>query len=306
VDAALHWAAPQIVFHLAAQPLVLRSFEEPTETFDTNVMGTVHVLEAIRRTPSVSAAVIVTTDKVYESAPGARPHTEADRLGGHDPYSASKACAELVVECWRRSFPGVAVATARAGNVIGGGDWSQDRIVPDMVRAVAAGVAPRLRNPDAVRPWQHVLEPLAGYLWLGRQLLDGDASAAAGWNFGPDPSTLRTVRALADELMHRLAVHGVLPVAAPAAGGATGAGHPERAHLALDSSKADAELGWRPILSFAEAVDLTAAFYAEGLRNPALAAGEAMVRQIGAYQDLAAERSASWAAVPVRVATDVG
>ncbi len=184
---------PDVVFHLAAQPLVRRSYREPAETFEANALGTVSVLEACRATP-VKAVVSVTTDKVYENREWCWGYREADPLGGFDPYSCSKACAELIAACYRGSFFNPAeygrshrtlVATARAGNVIGGGDWAEDRLVPDLARAAAAGRPLALRNPASVRPWQHVLEPLAGYLLLGQRLLEGDARCAEAWNFGP-------------------------------------------------------------------------------------------------------------------------
>jgi CDP-glucose 4,6-dehydratase len=193
---------PDIVFHLAAQPLVRRSYRLPVETFETNVLGLVHLLEAARATTSVRALVNATTDKVYQEQGLAAGYREDHPLGGHDPYSTSKACAELVSECYRKSFFGEAgprSATARAGNVIGGGDWSEDRLVPDLVRAVSSGDVLRVRNPDAIRPWQHVLEPLSGYLLLGRELLAGHAVEGA-WNFGPAADATLPVHALVSQM----------------------------------------------------------------------------------------------------------
>ncbi len=189
-------AAPEIVLHLAAQPLVRRSYRQPLETFGSNVMGTAHVLDALRDLPGVKAAVIVTTDKVYRNVETIFPYREDDPLGGHDPYSASKAAAEIVTASYRDAFlsaQGVAVATARAGNVIGGGDWSEDRLIPDAVRAWGEGRALEIRRPDAVRPWQHVLEPLAGYLCLAERLV-AEPSLAGAYNFGPRTDEAATVR----------------------------------------------------------------------------------------------------------------
>ena len=202
IHRALHQIQPEIIFHLAAQPLVRRSYHEPLTTFDTNVLGLAHLLEAIRATPSVQALVNATTDKVYLEQPSDGGYREDHPLGGHDPYSTSKACAELVTECYRKSFfteSGPRVATARAGNVIGGGDWSEDRLVPDLVRAASAGDTLRIRNPHAIRPWQHVLEPLSGYLRLGQCLLAGD-DVEGPWNFGPLADATLPVQALVSQM----------------------------------------------------------------------------------------------------------
>lgn len=254
-------ASPEVVFHLAAQPLVREGYRDPLGTLASNVMGTAHVLEAARACASVRAIVVITTDKVYENREWEFPYRETDPLGGRDPYSASKAAAEIVAACYRQSFFNGAnnhparVATARSGNVIGGGDWAADRLIPDCLRAFAAGESVRLRFPDAVRPWQHVLEPLAGYLRLAELLSgrDGDRFARA-WNFGPDASG----EATAGEL-------------AAAAGRAWGAGahvahapadhHPhEAALLRLDSTSARTVLGWRPRWSLTQAVERTVAW----------------------------------------------
>jgi len=198
--------APDFIFHLAAQPLVLESYLAPRETFDTNVMGSINVMEAVRQAGRAVTLVMVTTDKVYRNCEWPFGYREVDSLGGHDPYSASKAAMEVAVSSWRDSFfpphklaeHGVRMASARAGNVIGGGDWSDNRIVPDLARALAAGQPPGLRNPGALRPWQHVLEPLAGYLWLGACLAaPGGEKHADAWNFGPAPTDVRTVGELA-------------------------------------------------------------------------------------------------------------
>src|SRR3546814_381986 len=197
VNRAIQAAAPEIVFHLAAQPLVRRAYRDPLGTWSTNVMGTANVLESCRRQPSVRAIVVVTTDKCYENQEWDWGYRENDRLGGHDPYSASKAATELVVASYRKVFFDMSgaplLASARAGNVIGGGDWSEDRLIPDLVRAVSSGQPLEIRSPHATRPWQHVLESLSGYLSLGQHLLAGDKTFAQAWNFGPDTEGNQTV-----------------------------------------------------------------------------------------------------------------
>ncbi len=241
---AMKRAKPDILIHMAAQPLVRESYDDPVGTYATNVMGTVHVLEAARSCPSLRAIVSVTTDKCYENREWAWGYREDEPMGGHDPYSNSKGCAELVSLAYRRSFfaldaDGPALATARAGNVIGGGDWSRDRLVPDILQAFAAGKMVPIRNPLATRPWQHVLEPLAGYLMLAEALVRDGAPIAEGWNFGPRDEDVQSVSRVA-ELM------------AKEWGGALGwmaaeGYHPHEAHaLKLDISKARTVLGWEP------------------------------------------------------------
>lgn len=256
---ALHKARPGIVIHLAAQPLVRRSYREPIETFATNVMGTVHVLEAVRRTPSVRAVVIVTSDKCYENREWLWGYREDEPMGGRDPYSASKGCAELVTSAYRWSFFGAtgqspAVATVRAGNVIGGGDWGEDRLVADAARAIQRGRPLLVRNPKSVRPWQHVLEPLAGYLALAERLYTEGDKWAGAWNFGPRDEDAVTVADLATMIM-RLWGEGeweeVSEQEAPREG----------RYLKLDCSKARQILGWRPRLTLEEAVRMTIAWY---------------------------------------------
>jgi CDP-glucose 4,6-dehydratase len=246
---------PEIVLHLAAQPLVRASYRLPLETFAINVMGTAHVLEALRGVNSVRVAVMITTDKVYREQPGHGLHAEDDPLGGHDPYSASKAACEIVISSYRDAFLSdqcVAVASARAGNVIGGGDWSEDRVIPDAVRAWQSGAAIELRRPGAVRPWQHVLEPLLGYLTLARRLWQ-EAPLAGAYNFGP---------AAADAIP----VRDLVAMARDAYGGGDmrcndDEGPYESGWLALDSGKAAAALGIRPRWSLAKAVERTMAWY---------------------------------------------
>jgi CDP-glucose 4,6-dehydratase len=260
--------APELVLHLAAQPLVGLSYQDPVGTYRTNVMGTIHLLEACRAVGSVRAVVVVTSDKCYENREWIWPYREVDPMGGHDPYSSSKGCAELVVASWRRSFfgaeQGPLLASARAGNVIGGGDWGAERLIPDCVRAMEAGTAVSLRNPSAIRPWQHVLDALAGYLALCDRLLADDNTACGAWNFGPSADDMRSVSEV------------VAAFAKAFDGGfdwrADPGPHPHEAGLlALDSSKARRHLGWRPRLEFAEAIDWTTGWYVrQGAGEPAL------------------------------------
>jgi len=242
VRGAIRSAAPEVVIHMAAQPLVRASYEIPLETYATNVMGTAHVLDALRGLDSVRAVVSVTTDKVYENFERPGGYREDAALGGYDPYSSSKAAAELVTAAYRRSFlegQGVAVATARAGNVIGGGDWAVDRLVPDTLAAFAEGRPVEIRSPFAVRPWQHVLEPLSGYLLLAERLHNGNGEFSEGWNFGPDADDAMPVRDIVEKLA---ALWGD-----GASWASTDGDNPhEAALLGLDASKAASRLGWRP------------------------------------------------------------
>ena len=272
-------AQPEIVFHLAAEALVRRSYDDPAATFSTNVMGTVNLFQALRQASQLRAVVVVTTDKVYANDEAGRPFDEADRLGGKDPYSASKACAELVVDSFRSSFfaaGGPAIATARAGNVVGGGDWAKDRLIPDFVRAMAKGEPLRLRSPMAIRPWQHVVEPLAGYLALAEALATRPASVPAALNFGPNPAQFASVAKVAEALGRAFE----LPLPwLPAAG----INPPEAQHLRLSSKLAAETLGWRPLLSFEETLAWTANWYRahrDGADMRALTAA-----QIAAYED---------------------
>ena len=265
---ALRSARPEIVLHLAAQSLVRRSYADPVGTFDTNVIGTATLLDALREVPSVRAVVVVTSDKCYENSGLERGYHEGDPMGGHDPYSASKGCQELVTSAFRRSYftaAGVAVASARAGNVIGGGDWSEDRIVSDLMRAATASQSAAIRNPDAVRPWQHVLEPLRGYLMLARALHAQGNEFAEGWNFGPYLTDAVTVRELVAQMTtawSQIAADIAPPSDAP-----------HEAHLLrLDNAKAIAKLGWFPVLSLRETVEMTVAWYRAVHDTPASAA----------------------------------
>lgn len=297
VSAVVDRAAPDIVFHLAAQAIVRAGYADPVGTFATNVSGTVHLLEALRVRQRPAAVVIVTSDKCYR--PSERPHREDDPLGGEDPYSASKAACEIVVEAYRASFfpsaaldrHGVAVATARAGNVIGGGDWAADRIVPDVVRALIARSPVGVRNPDHVRPWQHVLEPLSGYLTLGAGLLGALPGVAAAevceaWNFAPRDDADRTVREIVEGLLARWGSGSWTRDAA--------SGVAEVPYLRLDASKAAKRLGWSARWDTPETIARTVDWYkayAEGRRGEELR-GQ-MREQIDAYAARSARRSES-------------
>lgn len=256
--AAMTSAAPDIIVHMAAQALVRQSYVDPAGTYGTNVMGTVHVLEAARHMSSVQAIVVVTTDKCYENKEWLWGYREIDRLGGRDPYSNSKACAELVSDAYRRSYFGdtaTGLGTARAGNVIGGGDWSRDRLVPDIVQGcLGADGKVRLRNPDAVRPWQHVLEPLSGYLVLAERLATGVKGSAEGWNFGPDPRDARTVQEVAEAIIGGLGAGKLVVDRDP------NAPH-EAGLLQLDCNKAKSRLGWLPAFDFDKTITFTAGWY---------------------------------------------
>jgi CDP-glucose 4,6-dehydratase len=259
---------PEVVFHLAAQPLVRASYSDPLGTYATNVMGTAHVLDAARAVNSLRAVIVVTSDKCYENREWFWPYRESDRLGGFDPYSNSKACAELLVSAYRNSFfnpgdyarHGVAIASARAGNVVGGGDWAEDRLVPDAIRAFQQGRPVQIRTPGAIRPWQHVLEPLQGYLDVAELLLDKGMAGAEAWNFGPNPGDAKPVEWVVSELA-RLWGLGAGWEQEPGS-------HPHEAQtLKLDISKAAAQLGWQPRLQLAEALAITEAWYSERWRR---------------------------------------
>lgn len=262
---ALAQAEPDIVFHLAAQPLVRLSYAQPKLTFDTNVGGSVNVLEGVRHCSSVRALVYITSDKCYRNREWVWGYRENDELGGRDPYSASKGCAELVFSSYLESFfaqrPGFAAASARGGNVIGGGDWALDRIVPDCIRALEKQEPVEVRNPQATRPWQHVLEPLSGYLLLAQRLFDAGNQYSGAWNFGPDKESNRTVRELVEKAL------GVWGSGKPVMGTSAGT-QPHEAHfLHLNCDKARQELGWRPAWQFDQAVEHAIAWYSEWLED---------------------------------------
>ncbi|MEJ7893319.1 MAG: CDP-glucose 4,6-dehydratase [Solirubrobacteraceae bacterium] len=259
VIAAVASSRPEVVVHMAAQPMVRRSFAEPRLTYETNVMGTVNVLDAVRiaGAETVRAVVNVTSDKCYDNREQGRPFVEDDCMGGHDPYSSSKGCAELVADAYRRSFfsapDGPRVASARAGNVIGGGDWGAERLVPDVMRAAAAGAPIPIRNPEAVRPWQHVLNPLSGYLLIAQELFAG-APVDQGWNFGPAQGDVQPVRWIADRLT-ALWPEELRSELDPGP-------HPHEAHfLSLDSTQAHERLGWRPRWDLARTLESIVAWH---------------------------------------------
>ena len=268
---------PEVVFHLAAQPLVRRSYREPLMTWETNVMGTAHVLDAVRHTPSVRAVVVVTSDKCYLNRELPRPYREDDPLGGHDPYSASKAAAEIVAASYRDSFfrdsGTVLIATARGGNVIGGGDWSEDRLVPDLVRAVSNGEPLVIRSPEATRPWQHVLDCLSGYLVLGQRLLAGQAEFAEAWNFGPAEEGTRTVEQVLS------ALKGVWPEVHLQQSGDSGP-H-EAGLLQLDIKKAQTRLAWHPVWGFEDAIAATARWYQRWVKSGTVCSAEELAVYVG-------------------------
>jgi CDP-glucose 4,6-dehydratase len=259
-NAALNGFDAELVIHMAAQALVRPSYDDPVDTFHTNVTGTAVVLDAARKMPSLRGVVVVTSDKCYENNEWVWGYRETDALGGVDPYSASKACAELVASSFRRSYfsgeNGPLLASVRAGNVFGGGDWSQDRLIPDLVRAVEEGKTAHLRNPASIRPWQHVLEPLSGYLTLSARLLAGDRSAATAWNFGPDASGVVDVKTMAVMFRDAWPDSGL-----SLSFGEVPQGPHEAGILKLDSSNAKLQLQWHPKLDVKKAVELTVAWY---------------------------------------------
>lgn len=286
LEASLTDFEPEVVFHLAAQPLLRHSYADPLGTYGTNVMGTANLLEAVRKSPSVRAVVCITTDKCYHNREWAWPYRETDPLGGHDPYSSSKAAAEIVIAAFRDSyFPvnrltdhRVGIATARAGNVIGGGDWSEDRLIPDLIRGFESGEPVRIRRPKAIRPWQHVLEPLQGYMTLAGHLLAGRNEAASPFNFGPGDDDAWPVERIANKMVD---IWG-----SEASWVRDNAPSVHEAHyLKLDSSKARAELGWRPRLNLEIALDWTAHWYRQRKAGADMAAETRA--QIEQYEQLA-------------------
>ena len=253
---------PDIVFHLAAQPLVRLSYDIPVETYEVNLIGTLNVLEQIRRCDQTKAGVMITTDKCYENKEQIWGYKETDPMGGFDPYSSSKGACEIAISSWRNSFfnpahygqHGKSIASARAGNVIGGGDWAQDRILPDCIRALENNISIEIRSPMAIRPWQHVLEPVSGYLLLGKKMLESDGSYGEGWNFGPAAESVLTVRDVADKVIR-----------AYGTGSMREAQNNNQLHeaqlLSLDISKARFKLGWTPTLNIDETIQMTVDWY---------------------------------------------
>jgi CDP-glucose 4,6-dehydratase len=286
-------AQPDFVFHLAAQPILRLSYDNPVETFTTNLNGTIHVLEALRNLKKPCAVVMVTSDKCYENREWVYGYREEDSLGGHDPYSSSKAAAEIAISAWRRSFFGkhaVRVASARAGNVVGGGDWAKDRIVPDCIRHLQRNEAIPVRSPKATRPWQHVLEPLSGYLWLAARLSragEGDTQFASGFNFGPGHESNRTVEELVTEVLKHWP------------GKWENRSDPRAVHeanlLQLATDKASALLGWRPVWDFPRTIKETVQWYRETAKD-SLVARNLTSQQIAQYHTAAAAAGLPWAA----------
>lgn len=277
---------PDVVFHLAAQPLVRRSYREPIDTWATNVMGTANLLDCCRQTPSVQGVLVVTSDKCYENHEWVWGYRENDRLGGHDPYSASKAATELLIASFRASFfhgtSAPLLASARAGNVMGGGDWSEDRLIPDVVRAVTHGTEVEIRSPAATRPWQHVLESLSGYLLLGHRLLMRQHDIAAPWNFGPAEEGNRSVQAVMEGLAARW----------PAVRwrSADNASVHEARLLYLDSAKARADLQWQPVWGFDDALSVTVDWYRAYLGQGAIVSAQ----QLDQYVQAARAAGHAW------------
>jgi CDP-glucose 4,6-dehydratase len=283
----IHAINPEMIFHLAAQPFVRRSYKEPLETWSTNVMGTANVLNSARDLNQLDAVVVVTTDKCYENKEWVWGYREIDPLGGHDPYSASKGGSELVTASFRNSFfnlpTGALIASARAGNVIGGGDWSEDRLIPDLIRSIDSNNPLHIRSPNATRPWQHVLECLSGYLALGQQLLQGNKAYAEAWNFGPERDGNRQVK----EILQTIKKH------IPGFQWSQLEDHQlhEAQLLHLDSGKAREYLSWKPVWSFEEGMETTATWYKAWLDGKEVISET----QLKAYCNLARERGLKWA-----------
>lgn len=282
---------PDVVFHMAAQPLVRESYADPTKTFETNIMGTVNVLEACRKVQAVKAIVNITSDKCYQNNETGQAYKEGDPMGGHDPYSASKGAAELVANSYRSSFFSgdgygkshtTLLADVRAGNVIGGGDWAKDRLIPDLVKAAEKGETVTIRNPHAIRPWQHVLEPLSGYLQIGWKLLEGKEEFAENWNFGPSDASVLSVAEVVDHSMKHWEniKHKVQE-------------DPNRLHeahlLSLDSSKAQEDLGWKPVWNSHEAIEKTVTWYKEYYAAYSLRTEEDLNSYVESAKDLSVE-----------------
>jgi CDP-glucose 4,6-dehydratase len=288
---------PDFVFHLAAQSLVRYSYEHPVETYETNVMGTIHLFEAIRATPSVRVCVNVTSDKCYENREWEYSYRENDPMGGYDPYSSSKGCAELITAAYRRSFfnignsPPVRLASVRAGNVIGGGDWARDRLIPDCVRSLAAKSPVIVRNPEAVRPWQYVLEPLSGYLWLGACLWNTPSTFEGSWNFGPHTAGNVSVRQIVNQVVAMWGEGEWKHVCQEQSQ------EPHEARtLTLDITKSSSVLGWEPITSVSQAMTETIGWYLEQHRQRTLDVKAATLDRINRFVQAAISKNAVWTA----------
>ena len=270
-------AKPSVIFHMAAQPLVRQSYKDPIETFTTNLIGTINVFEAARKIETVETIVNITTDKCYENQEWDRPYQETDRLGGYDPYSSSKACSEIATSAYRNSFlseAGIKLASARAGNVIGGGDWAVDRLIPDFFRSIDSNETLRIRSPKAVRPWQHVLDPLSGYIMLAEKLVINSSNYAEAWNFGPEQSGAKTVLWVLDRLSEKFTnsrweIENTKQ-------------HHEASLLKLDISKAKSKLGWKPRWSLETAIDNTVEWYQAFKENKNME--DFTIKQIKLYQ----------------------
>ncbi len=276
---------PDIVFHLAAQPLVRKSYTDPVSTFNTNIMGTVNLLEAIRSCSSVKAVVVVTSDKCYENNEDGKPFVETDPLGGFDPYSASKGATEIVASSYYNSFlkdRGTLLATVRAGNVIGGGDWGEDRLVPDIIKATSQNKTVEIRSPNAVRPWQHVLEPLSGYLLVGQKLLEGDICTSQPFNFGPENSGHITVRAVGDIAKQKWESISIAM--------STDTDLHEAQLLSLDCSQAKEILNWRPLWGAEKAIEMSVQWYLEFYENDRIVTNE----QLNQFIQNAKESNQPW------------
>ena len=273
--------SPDILIHMAAQPLVRDSYARPVYTYETNVMGTIHILEAARNCDSLKTIVVVTSDKCYENTEKSYAYKETDPMGGYDPYSSSKGCAEIVTAAYRRSFfqnRNIGVATVRAGNVIGGGDWSSDRLIPDAVRAFCNGKELRIRNPNAIRPWQHVIEALSGYLLLCERLWEKPEVFSGGWNIGPEQDSVQSVKDVSNKIAKFWGVHAGWRL--------TNNKEPHEAILLqLNSDKAKNVLGWYPKWTWLEALEKTIAWYQEYVNNSS-AIMDFTIKQISSYSKM--------------------
>lgn len=281
---------PEIVFHLAAQPLVRLSYFEPKVTYETNVMGTLNLFEAVRKSNSVKAIINITTDKCYENKEWVYGYRETDPMGGYDPYSSSKGCAELLTASYRRSFfddLNISIASVRAGNVIGGGDWAKDRLVPDIARAISRNKEIITRNPNATRPWQHVLEPLSGYLWIGALMMENSKIYSDGWNFGPDDSDVLSVEAVIKKSIDTWESGSYI------VDNSDNNLH-EANLLKLDISKAKSKLKWKPVYNSDKAIEETINWYKEFYENKSFNAKEFSIKQINDYAKEAKNKKIIW------------